>query len=98
MPPSVFQLPSRHPKRKDSITSFGLRLKRVGIERGRIILNIQLMEPIQLVQHEPGPKSYSVPVAQVAVDAHGSPAKLAARRKKPAVVFKVVYSHLESIP
>src|SRR5947209_7779573 len=82
-----------YPEWENGIPAFGLRLEGVCVECGRIILNIQFMQPIQLVQHEARSKSYSTPVTEIAVNSRGSPEKLPPGCKKSTVVLKIVDSH-----
>ena len=58
---------------------FWLRLEWVGIESGGIIQNIELVKPIQLVEHEARSKSCRIPVPEIVVNPRSLAAKLPSR-------------------
>ena len=67
--------------------SLWLGFERVGIKCRRIILNIQLVKPIQLTQHERRSETYRSPFCQIMVDPRGPLVEFAPGFKKPTVVF-----------
>ena len=60
---------ARHPEWKNGSRVVILRLERVCVEGGGIVLDVQIMKPLQVVQHEAGTKSLRAPFFQIAVDA-----------------------------
>ena len=78
------------------MTSVWLRLEWVRVERGRIVLHIEIMQPIEITQHEPRPESRRAPFSRIVVDSYHASFELAMRGKEVAIMFKIVYSNLES--
>src|SRR6266480_3795700 len=87
---------ARDPKWEDSLTPIWLRLEWVGVEGGRIVLHIEIMQPIEVTQHEPRPESRCAPFTRIAVDLCRASFEPAARGKEMAIMFKIVYPNLES--
>ena len=46
----------------------GLRLERIGVERRRVVQDVQVLQPVEVVQHEGRAKADRAPVVQVVVD------------------------------
>ncbi len=88
---------ARDPKRKNGARAVRLRLKRIGVERGGIVLNIQFMQPVEFVEHEAGAESGCTPFLQVAVDVPGVFGKFRLRAIKPAIMVKVMNSHFKAV-
>src|ERR1017187_2456953 len=44
---------TRSPEGKDGVGAVWLRLKRVGVERGGVVENIEIVQPVQIMKHEP---------------------------------------------
>jgi hypothetical protein len=59
-------------------------------------LHVEIVQPIEITQHESRSESRRSPLARVAVDSHGAALELATREKETAIMFKVVYANLES--
>ena len=59
---------SGNPKRENCINAVRLRLKWVRVESGRVVQDIQLMQPVEPVVHESGAKTHDLPVGQVSID------------------------------
>jgi len=76
---------------------FRLRLERIGVERRCVILNIEVMQPIELAQHKARPKTGSFPFTKIVIDPSGALFELAPRREQPAIMSKIVNPNLESI-
>ena len=85
------------PKRKDGMPAFRLGLERVGIERRGIVLDLQLVEPIEVLQHETGPESVGIPLLQMLIDAHRLPFKSGEGGKKMPIVPEIVNSDFKPI-
>src|SRR5438477_12985009 len=86
-----------YPEGENCMAALWLRLERVGIESGGIILDIELMKPIQLVEHKTRSKSCRIPVAEITVNPRGLAAKPSPRYKQSAIVFKIVYTYFEPV-
>jgi hypothetical protein len=87
----------RNPEGKDRVTALGLRLEWIRIECRCIVCNLQLVQPVQLVQHERRSKSYRSPVSEAAVNANRFPPELPFRSIEPPVVSKIVDPYLKAI-
>ena len=61
-----------HPERKHSVTSVWLRLKWVRVERGCIVLHVEIIQPIEIAQHEPRSKSRYPPFTCIADNSLGA--------------------------
>jgi hypothetical protein len=79
------------------MTPLRLRFKGIGVEGGGIVSNVQLMQPIQLMQHESGSEPNRSPLAKIIVNSRCAAFKLSSRREKPAVVPKVVNADLKTL-
>ena len=79
------------------MTPVWLWLEWVRVERGGIVLHIEIMQPVKIAQHEPRPEPDRSPLSDVAIDSRSMPFEVAMRGKEPAIVFKVVYSDFESV-
>jgi hypothetical protein len=87
----------RDPEWKDSMAALGLRFEWIRIESGRIVLHVEVVQPIEITQHEPRSESRRSPLARIGVDSRGVPNELATRGKEMAIVFKIVYANLEAV-
>jgi hypothetical protein len=45
-----------------------LRLEGIGIERGGVVLDVQGVDPVQIVQHRRRPETYRIPILYISVD------------------------------
>ena len=77
---------------------FGLRLEWVSVERGHVIVDIQRMQPLQIMKHETRPEPDGAPIFQVMVNSGRAAIELAAGREKPAIMSEIVDSYLEAVP
>ena len=50
------------------VATLWLRFERIRIERGRIVFDIEFLQPIEIIKHEPCAESDSVPLLQIAID------------------------------
>src|SRR5580765_1675944 len=87
----------RNPERKDRVTALRLRLERICIKCRCVICNVQLVQPVELVQHERRSKSHRSPLSNIAINANGVPPKLLVRLVEPSVVSKVMDPNLKAI-
>ena len=62
-----------NPKWKHGLHPVGLRFKRIRIKRRRVIANVQLADPVQVVPHETGAKTDDIPLLHVVIDFQGRP-------------------------
>src|SRR5205823_9313205 len=85
-----------YPEWKDRVASVWLWFERVRIESGRIVLHVEVMQPVKVAQHESGPESGGTPFTRVAVDLYGASFKSTMRGKQVTIMFKIMYAHLES--
>ncbi|PYT04991.1 MAG: hypothetical protein DMF60_13445, partial [Acidobacteria bacterium] len=74
-----------------------LRLERIGVERGTVVFDLQVVQPIQIVEHEGRPKTKGVPVLKIAVDARSAFAENPSGVKKLPVVVQVVNANFKTV-
>src|SRR4029077_1610628 len=74
----------------------GLWFEWIRIESGCIVLHVEIVQPIEITQHESRSESRRASFARIIVDSHGAALELATREKETAIVFKIVYPNLES--
>src|SRR5215472_8568993 len=86
-----------YPEWENGMPAFGLRLEWVRVECGCIVLHIEIVQPIEIVQHETGPKTSRFPIAQVAIDPRGVAVEPIPGRKQPTIMSEVVNADLEPI-
>ena len=87
---------ARHPKWEDGVTAVRLWLEGVRVEGGRIVLHVEIMQPIEIAQHKPRPESRCPPFTRVVVDSYGASFESAMRGKEMAIMFKIVDPNFES--
>jgi len=95
--PDRFAIWIRDPEGKDCVPALGLRFEWIRIESGRIVLHVEVVQPIEITQHEPRSESRRSPLARISIDSRGVPREPATRGKEMAVVFKIVYPNLEAV-
>src|SRR5438874_8718009 len=86
-----------HPEGKDCVTALGLGFEWIRIKCRCVICNVQLVQPVELVQHERRSKSYRSPLSNIAINASGVPPELFVRLVEPSVVSKVMDPNLKPI-
>ena len=59
-------------------------------------MNFEIVQPVEVVQHESGAKTCSVPVMQITINPKCFGGELAAGVKEPAIVLQIVHSHFEA--
>ena len=74
----------------------GLRFKRVGVKGGSIVRYIEVMQPIQLMEHESRSETDSAPVFQVPVYSKGLLSEHSMAAIELTVVAQVVYRHFKA--
>ena len=74
-----------------------LGLEWVRVECGRVIKHIQFVNPFQIPQHEPRPKTFGVPLTQEMVDPFGARLKSLLRLEELSVVTMVMHAHFETV-
>src|ERR1700730_10570243 len=74
-----------------------LWLKGIGIESGSIVLDVEIVQPIQLMQHEARPESGRAPLIDIMVDMRGLTSELTARCKKVTIVLEIVHAYFKSV-
>src|SRR5215472_9862052 len=79
----------RNPERKNRTAAIRLRFKRIGIERRSIVFDFGIMEPVQIMQHEPRSKTGGIPLFKVAVYSNGVSSKDATAAIELPVVVQV---------
>src|SRR5262249_6169897 len=84
-------------ERKDRAHSVGLRLERIVLEGRGVVLDVQLLEPLEIVAHEAGTEANGVPGFQVLIDSSGLLPERLVRRVELAVVMKIVDTDLEPL-
>src|SRR5690348_606327 len=53
---------SGYPKWKNGLDAIGLRFERVSVKRGRVVKDVQVLHPAQVVKHEAGTETLRVPL------------------------------------
>ena len=84
-------------KRENRVGTFGLGLEGIRVKSGRVVKHVQIMKPVQLMEHEPRTESNRSPLLEVFVDAFRLPAEAVPGFVQMPVVIQVMNSHLESI-
>src|SRR5207248_1443714 len=87
----------RNPEGKDRVAALGLRFEWIRIESGRIVLHVEVVQPIEITQHESRSESRRSPLARISVNFGRVPHELATRGKEMAIVFKIMYTNLEAV-
>src|SRR5882724_5038894 len=87
----------RDPEWKDSMAALGLGFEWIRIKSGGIVLHVELVQPIEVTQHESRSESRRFPLARISIDFGGVPREPATRGKEMAIVFKIVYPNLEAV-
>src|SRR5713226_1720774 len=85
------------PERKDRVDTLRLRFKGVGVERGRVVKNVQIMQPIEVMVHESRSEPDRVPLFQIMiypirVGLEGVPGPV-----EFSIVLQIMHADLESI-
>src|SRR5437763_12827019 len=94
-PGSAFRI--WHPEGKDCVTALGLGFEWIRIKCRCVICNVQLVQPVELVQHERRSKSHRCPLSKIAINANGVPPELPVRLVEASVVSKVMDRNLKVI-
>ena len=76
---------------------FRLRLEWVGIEGRHVILDIELMQPVEVVEHESRAKTNCLPILEISIDPNRVFPEFSRRTKQSAVVSQVVHAYLETV-
>jgi hypothetical protein len=84
--------PGVHPEGEDGVHSIGLRFERVGVERRRVIKNVEIMQPLEVMQHERGAESGCIPFVDVAVN----PARAFGEMFSRTIEFGIVVQILDA--
>ena len=79
------------------MTSVWLWLEWVRVERGRIVLHVEIVQPIEITQHESRSEPRRAPFTRIVVNSYGAPFEPATRGKEMAIMFKIVYPNFESV-
>ncbi|HEY6260512.1 MAG TPA: hypothetical protein VIW47_02885 [Nitrospiraceae bacterium] len=87
----------RDPEGEDGVDAVRLGLEGVGVEGGTIVLDIEVVQPVQVVMHEAGSESDCAPVLEMLVDSPCFFSKFRAAAVEFAVVVQVVDAHFESV-
>ncbi len=85
------------PEGKDGVPALRLGLEGVGIESRGVVLQVQLMNPIEVVQHETGAKTGCVPIFNVFVNLDCAAGEFGAGEEQLAVMIKIVDADLEAL-
>jgi len=78
------------------VPAFRLRLEGIAVESGGIISDVEVMQPLEIVEHEAGTKANRAPLVKVMVDVSGLASEFPARGEKVAVVMQIVNADFES--
>ena len=69
------------------MSPFRLRLEWVGIKGRSVVLDLEIVQPVEIVQHEAGAKGGGVPIIQIAIDLLCFGGEIAAGMKEPSIVL-----------
>src|SRR5947207_9843568 len=86
-----------HMKWKDCVHAVRLRLERVGVECRGVVLDVQLVQPVKLVQHETGSKADCIPLFQMAVYPPGVRLEVPPRPVEFSIVLQVMDADFEAV-
>src|SRR4029077_8013742 len=86
-----------YPKWKDRVATFGLRFKGVSVEGGSVVTNVEIMQPVEIMQHETRTKSRCSPIAEIMIDLDRFTGEISATLEQPSVVPQVVNPHLKTV-
>ena len=75
----------------------GLRFEWIRVESGRIVLHVEIVQPIEITQHESRSESRRSPLARIAIDFRRAAFEPATRGKEVTIVFKIVYANFEPV-
>lgn len=84
-------------ERENRVGPFRLRLEGIRVEGGHVIQDIEVMQPVQLAEHEARAEADRTPLAEIAVDAFRLAAETFSRLIQVPVVVEVVHAHLKSV-
>ena len=59
------------PEREDGAGAVGLGFEGVGVEGRGVVRGIQIMQPVEIAEHEAGAEADGAPLAQVVIDECG---------------------------
>jgi len=62
-----------HPKRKDRAGANGHRFERVSVEGREVVLDVEIVVPVEVAQHEARAEAGGAPVSQIAINPPGLP-------------------------
>ena len=79
------------------MTSFRLRFERVGIEGGHVVLDVEVMKPVEIMQHETRSKSCGTPLIEILIDPPGVLIEVAAGLVESPVVPKIMNANFEAL-
>src|SRR5205807_8519743 len=66
--------------------------------KGRsVVLDLEIVQPVEIVQHEAGAKAGGVPIMQIPIDLLRFGGEVAAGMKEPSIVLYIVHSHFETL-
>jgi hypothetical protein len=95
--PSPISARGLDPKWEYGTDSVGLGFEGVGVEGGTVVLDVEVVEPIELTEHEPGAEPDDVPVVEVTVDVLGVITEGIAGSEQFAVVMEVMDADFEPV-
>src|SRR5688572_7748594 len=85
------------PERKDSIDTVRLWLEGIRVERRHVVIDIEVMNPVQVMVHETGSKTTSAPIIQIAVDTFSVCPKSFLGAIKLPIMLQIVHANLEAV-
>src|SRR5437667_4166247 len=57
-----------YPEWENRVDAVRLRFERIGVESGRIVKNVEVLDPFEVVKHEGGAEPDGVPFLQIPID------------------------------
>src|SRR5262245_24235685 len=89
---------SRNPEWENCADPLWLRLEWISVERGRVVLNLEVVYPFQVPQHESRPETHRSPIFQVLVNPFCLLGEDFAILEKFPVMMEIVHADLKSAP
>ena len=88
---------ARDPEREYRIDAFGLGFEWVGVESRGIVLNIQIVRPIEIVVHKSRAEAARTPFLDVLIDSDGLTGKFGACPIKLPIMVKIMDPNFKSV-
>src|SRR5258706_6132588 len=82
---------------ENGINAVGLGFEGVGVEGRSVVAGIDVVQPVEIMEHRAGTKSRCAPFLQIAVDDRGLPGEFTAAAIQAAVVAQIMNTDFEAV-